>query len=368
MIYVLIGYPVVLSLAARRANRTVQKQYTGKTVSILLPVRNGERWIRRKLESIYALDYPQDLVEVIVVCDGCEDGTERIATAFDAPNLRVLLIRRSGKAAALNEALQRATGEILFFTDVRQPLAKDCLRELVACFADPSVGAASGELIIRDGATQAESNVGLYWRYEKWIRKNLSRVDSVLGATGAIYAMRRSLARPLAAGTILDDVNLPLGAFFQGYRIVLDDSARAYDEPASLDTEFRRKIRTLAGVYQTMGAFPALLGPRNRMWVHFASHKLGRLLLPWFLLVLAVSSFWLPEPWMAVALAAQGAFYAVALLDLRVPEKSRLKRATSPARTFVVLMIAAACAVSIAFVPAKALWGDTRTSAASTSE
>ncbi len=368
MIYVLVAYPVLLSLAARRANRPVQKRYTEKTVSILLPVRNGERWMRRKLESISALEYPQELVEVIVVCDGCDDGTERIASAFDAPNLKVLLIRRSGKAAAINEALQRATGEILFFTDVRQPLAKDCLKELVACFADTSVGAASGELIIRDGATQAESNVGLYWRYEKWIRKNLSRVDSVLGATGAIYAMRRSLARPLAPGTILDDVNLPLGAFFEGYRVILDDSAFAYDEPASLDTEFRRKMRTLAGMYQTMGAFPALLGPRNRMWIHFVSHKLGRLLLPWFLLTLAVSSFWLPAPWAAVVLAAQGAFYAMALLDLWVPEKSRMKRLTSPARTFVVLMAAAACAVSIAFVPAKALWGETRASAATTSE
>lgn len=360
VVYVVLGYPALLALAARRANRPIRKSPAEKTVSILLPVRNGERWIRAKLDSICALDYPRELVEIIVVCDGCRDGTAKLAAAFDAPNLHVLSIEPSGKAAALNVAIERAKGEILLFTDVRQELAPGALRELVACFSDPSVGAASGELVIRDGATHAESNVGLYWRYEKWIRRNMSRVDSMLGATGAIYAMRRSLARPLAPGTILDDVNLPLNAFFQGYRIVLDETAKAYDEPASLHTEFRRKLRTLAGAYQSIGAFPALLGRRNRMWLHFMSHKFGRLLLPWALIAAAVSSFALPGAWRALALAAQAAFYGAALLDAAIPEGWPVKRLTSPVRTFVVLMIAAAGAVSIFFVPARALWGETR--------
>ncbi len=366
--YVLLGYPVLLSLAARRKNRPVQKRDTEKTVSILLPVRNGERWIRQKLESIYALDYPAQLFDLIVICDGCEDATEEVARSFPGDRLTVASLPRSGKAVALNEALAHAKGEIVFFTDARQPLAPDSLRQMVACFADPAVGAVSGELIIRGGATEAESNIGLYWRYEKWIRKNLSRIDSVLGATGAIYAMRRSLARPLPPGTILDDVNLPLGAFFDGYRVILDDAARAYDDPASLKTEFRRKMRTLAGVYQTIAAFPALLGPQNRMWIHFVSHKLGRLLLPWSLIVLAVSSFSLPLRWAALALALQALFYSAAVLDLLIPERWRVKRLTSPARTFVVFMAASACAVSIAVVPAKTLWGETRAAAGSETE
>jgi hypothetical protein len=215
-------------------------------------------------------------------------------------------------------------------------------------------------LIIREGATLGEANVGLYWKYEKWIRKSMSRIDSVLGATGAIYAMRASLARPLPPDAILDDIMLPLGAFFAGYRIILDEKARAYDEPASLDTEFRRKVRTLAGVFQLVAAFPQLLGPRNRMWLHFMSHKFGRMPLPWALLVVAVSSFWLPAPWSMVALAAQAAFYGAALLDMAVPERWPLKRLTSPIRTFVVLMIATAAAVAIFFVPARVLWGQTR--------
>jgi len=360
VIYVLFGYPALLALAARRAKRPVLKQPAEKTVSVLLPVRNGERWMRAKLESIYGLDYPRDLMEVIVVCDGCRDRTAQVAAEFTAPNLHVLSIPPSGKAEALNVAIERSRGEILLFTDVRQILAPDSLRELVACFSDPEVGVASGELVIRDGATHAEASVGLYWRYEKWIRRNLSRVDSVLGATGAIYAMRRSLARKLPRGTILDDVNLPLGAFFQGYRVVLDGAARAYDEPASLRTEFRRKLRTQAGMYQSIGAFPELLGRRNRMWLHFVSHKLGRLLLPWALAALAASSFALPGVWRLAALAGQALFYCTALLDAAVPEGWRAKRITSPVRTFVVLMIAAAGAVTILLVPARALWGETR--------
>jgi cellulose synthase/poly-beta-1,6-N-acetylglucosamine synthase-like glycosyltransferase len=357
VLYVVIGYPLVLAMLARGGGRPVRKRFTEKTVSILLPVRNGEKWIGRKLESIAALEYPRHLIQVIVVLDGSEDAAGEIARRFP---VEVLSIPPGGKAVALNHAMEHATGEILFFTDVRQTLSPNSLADLVACFGDPEVGAASGELIIREGATQAEANVGLYWRYEKWIRKSLSRIDSVLGATGAIYAMRASLANPLPAGAILDDVMLPLGAFFAGYRVILDEKARAYDEPASLHTEFRRKVRTLAGVYQTIAVFPQLLGPRNRMWLHFMSHRFGRMLLPWALIVVAASSFGLPAPWAALVLAAQGAFYLTALLDLWIPERWPPKRLTSPVRTFVVLMAASACAVAIAFVPARVLWGETR--------
>jgi hypothetical protein len=218
------------------------------------------------------------------------------------------------------------------------------------------VGVASGELFILEGETQEEAATGLYWRYEKSIRKHLSALDSVLGATGCIYAMRRELAVLLPPDTLLDDVYLPLAAFFRGYRIVLDEHARAYDSPTSLRTEFRRKVRTQAGVYQLMRAYPALLGPSNRMWIHFVSHKLGRLLLPFALIVLAISSFWLPP----MVLALQLFFYGLAAIDLAVPEGWRAKRLTSPVRTFVVLMLAAFFAASILFRPGLDIWTDAR--------
>lgn len=355
--YVLAGYPLLLALLARRRARPVRKRHGAHpAVSVLLPVRNGERWIAPKLRSILGLTYPRSQVEILVVSDGSSDATAALARGFEG--VRVLEIPASGKAAALNAALAEARGEILFFTDVRQPLDPECLAHLVACFADPTVGVASGELIILDGATAAEANTGLYWRYEKWIRKHLSAIDSVPGATGAVYAMRRELATPLPPDCLLDDVYLPLVAFFRGYRVILDDAARAFDYPSALDTEFRRKVRTLAGVYQLLGQFPALLGPANRMWIHFVSHKLGRLLLPWALVAIAVSSFWLPDPLRLPALAAQLVFYLTALADLAVPEGALLKRLTSPLRTFAVLMAAALCATSILFRPSRSFWSN----------
>jgi cellulose synthase/poly-beta-1,6-N-acetylglucosamine synthase-like glycosyltransferase len=247
---------------------------------------------------------------------------------------------------------------------VRQELARDSLKNLVACFADPEVGAASGELMIREGEGAEEASVGLYWKYEKWIRKQLSKMDSVMGATGCIYAMRRELAKPLPPGTLVDDMYLPLGAFFAGYRVILDDSARAYDFPTQLGSEFRRKVRTLAGVYQVIGQYPALLGPRNRMWIHFVSHKLARLLMPWAMLTALLASFGLPAPFNSWALAAQGGCYGIAVADFLLAEGAPLKRLTSPARTFVVLMAASLCAVAIFFLPAEALWGQTQVSKA----
>ena len=298
IVYVLFGYPVLLALLVRRApGKRIHKEFREKTVTVVLPVHNGARWVRDKLESILAQDYPQHLVDIIVISDGSTDGTDDIARSFlSRMRMELLYLPKCGKAHCLNVALDRAAGEILFYTDVRQPLDRACLRNLISCFADPTVGVVSGELIILQGASAEEANIDRYWRYEKWIRKSLSAIDSVPGATGAVYAMRRKLARPMPANTLLDDVYLPMGAFFAGYRILLDDSAIAYDYPNSLKSEFRRKVRTLAGVYQLIGTYPALLGPANRMWIHFVSHKLGRLLLPFALLGLLVCSFGLPGP------------------------------------------------------------------------
>jgi cellulose synthase/poly-beta-1,6-N-acetylglucosamine synthase-like glycosyltransferase len=357
VLYVLFGYPLLLDLIARRRARPVTKAFHPMTVSVLLPVHNGEKWIRAKLETLAALDYPRELMEILVLSDGSTDNTARIVQEFAADHrVRLLDLPSGGKAAAQNRGIAEAKGEILFLTDVRQPLGRDALRKIVECFADPRVGVVTGELIILEGSTQEEANVGLYWKYEKWIRKRHSAIDSVLGATGCIFAMRRALAGPMPPGTLLDDCHLPIQAFLKGYRIVMEDTAKAYDYPTSLSTEFHRKVRTQAGIYQLIGEFPALLGPHNRMWLHFLSHRLGRLLLPFALILIAISSFGLPSPWREAALAAQAVFYAAALISPILPERSLLKRLTAPVHTFVVLMAAALCATSVFFVPPERLW------------
>src|SRR5471032_3086929 len=304
-------------------------------------------------------------MEIMVVSDGSTDATGSIvrsarAVCAERCDLQLIQVPRQGKAAALNAGLERASGEILFFTDVRQTLDRESLRNLVDCFADPTVGVASGELVIRQGEGIEEASVGLYWKYEKWIRKQLSSLDSVLGATGCIYAMRRHLATRLPEGTLVDDMYLPLAAFFRGYRVILEASAVAYDYPTRLSSEFRRKVRTLAGNYQIVGQYPALLGPSNRMWVHFFSHKLARLLMPYALIAAAAASFGLPAPWGRYVLGAQALFYTLAAADWRLPGGSPLKRITSPVRTFAVLMAASLCAVSFLFLPARYFWKETK--------
>jgi cellulose synthase/poly-beta-1,6-N-acetylglucosamine synthase-like glycosyltransferase len=360
VVYVLFGYPALLWLMARRRARPVRRGECEPTVSILLAVYNGERFLEQKLRSILELEYPREKMQVIVASDGSTDATEEIAERFAAQGVRLLRLERGGKPAALNAAMREATGEMLVFTDVRQALEPGSLRRLMENFADAEVGAASGELVVLEGAGRGEADMGLYWRYEVWIRLRLSALDSIFGASGAYYAMRRTLTKPLPTDALLDDMHLPLAAFFQGYRLIVDPRARMFDYPAGMETEFRRKVRTLAGNYQILRAYPALLGPANRMWLHYVSYKFARLLLPFAMIVFAACSLAAPAPWGPLLWSGEALFCAAAAADLVIPEKMRLKRITSPVRAFVTLMAAALAAVSIFFLPSRRLWRPTQ--------
>ena len=362
VVYVIFAYPLLLRfLPARKPGKHTSPPHP-RSVSVIVAVRNGEPWIERKLNSIFNLSYPRECLQVIVVSDGSTDRTETITQQF--PDVELISIPPSGKAVALNHGMARARSEILFFTDVRQELHTDSLRALTAAFDDPEVGVATGELIIRKGDTTEENTVGLYWTYEKWIRKRHSAIGSVLGATGAIYTIRRELARAMPADTLLDDVYVPMAACLEGYRIVFVEKARAYDTPTALEAEFRRKVRTQAGIYQVVRALPRVLTPANAMWLHFISHKIGRVLLPFALLVMLVSGCFLPGQWASLVTGLQVSFYAIALLDRFLPDRFPLKRVSSLAWTFVVLMAAAACGSGILFLPSGTFWKTpTKTSA-----
>jgi biofilm PGA synthesis N-glycosyltransferase PgaC len=357
--YTVAGYPLILRWLARRFGRPVEKHFELRSVSFVIAVHNGANFLSDKLRSILDLDYPRELVEILVVSDASTDDTDEIARSFGPQGIQLICVPRGGKPAALNVAVPRASGEILVLTDVRQVLERESLRRLIACFGDPAVGVVSGDLVIRKGSIE-ETNVGLYWRYERWIRKQLGQVDSMMGATGPYYAIRRALFRPMPNDLLLDDMYIPLGAFFQGYRLIVEEEARAFDYPTGVETEFRRKVRTLAGNYQLLRYFPQLLGPRNRMLFHYLSYKMTRLLLPWAVLALLGFSFGLPRPWREISLAGQAIFYGLALLDLFSGPETPWKRISSPARTVVSLLAAAACAIAIFFVPAQKLWKPTQ--------
>ncbi len=353
--YVVFGYPLLLAYLSRR-EQVVEKRPILKSVTVIIPVFNGAGFIKEKLNSILALDYPQSLLEIIVVSDGSTDSTNEYVSRLAPLGIKLITVPRGGKPAALNAAIPEATGEILVLTDVRQELAHDCVRKLVNCFADPKVGVASGHLIIRQGKTHSESDVGLYWRYETWIRDHLSRMDSIFGATGPIYAIRKDLARPLPEDILLDDMALPLGAFFQGFRSIVEPAAKAYDVPTCRSVEFHRKVRTLAGNWQLLTHFPQLLGLSNRMWLHYVSYKLGRLLMPFVMIGIAASSLTLPDGIRVPVLLAQAAFYALALIDPYFSRTFPLKRITSLSRTFNTMMLATLIAPRVFFVDPRSLW------------
>ena len=349
VVYVYAGYPLLLAAWARLRPRPLPPAAAAADdvphVSIVIAARNEASRLPARIDNLLALDYPADRRQIIVVSDGSTDDTLGALARFGTA-VETIAVPACGKAAALNAGVSRATGTILVFADARQMFAPDAVRELVAPFADPAIGGVTGELLLdceasevagrREGAERRRlridrrtrddrgpgrrvdadrrgrlvstiaDGVGLYWTYEKQLRRWESRVGSTLGATGAIYALRRDLYRPLPADTILDDVLTPMRAVLAGYRVVFSDRAFAFDR-ASADsgTEQRRKVRTLAGNVQILWQEPRLLLPLvNPVWLQFVSHKLGRLMVPYALLTLFTAS---------VALAERNVVYAAAL-------------------------------------------------------
>lgn len=309
--HVFVGYPAWMWLLARGRPRPVHSQAAATpTVTVVIAAHDAAAHIDAKLANLAALDYPRDRLDIVVACDGCGDDTAARCRRAGDPRVRVLeFAERRGKASCLNDAVAVASGELLLMTDVRQELEPNALRELVADLGDPAVGAVSGELRLRDAETGFALGVDAYWRYEKLIRHAESRSGSTIGVTGALYAMRRALFRPLPPGTVLDDVLVPMRVVAAGSRVVFEPDAVAWDRPSQQPAEERRrKIRTLAGNYQLVQLEPWLLLPwRNPVWFRFASHKLLRLAAPWLLVVLALAG---------AALASHHIIYAGALLLL----------------------------------------------------
>jgi cellulose synthase/poly-beta-1,6-N-acetylglucosamine synthase-like glycosyltransferase len=369
--YIVLGYPLLLKFGRGRNAPPVRKDLNYQpSVSAVIAVYNGAAQVAAKLDTLLALDYPADRFEIIIVSDGSTDATARIVRAYaervgsgtGKPGIVLIEAPRGGKAASLNVGIARAAGEILFFTDVRQAMDPASLRHLAANFADPTVGAVTGEMHLRRGDSGEQADMDLYWRYEIWARTRHSEIDSLFNTTGCIYALRRSLAGPIPPDTLTDDAILPLRAFFEGYRVVFDPAAIAWDFPAVSGTEFRRRFRTLAGLCQVHARVPQLFGSRNRMRWHFLSHKFGRLALPWTLLLIFGATMSMRGSGLKAALLAlEMAPLVLALLNGLVPQSFPLKRLCSPARTFLVMNAASFCAPAVFVLAAETIWKPTVT-------
>jgi biofilm PGA synthesis N-glycosyltransferase PgaC len=352
VVYVYALYPGWLGLRRKWRSRPVHWSRVTPSISIIMAVKNEAAAVTAKLENLAKLDYPADRVEIIVVSDGSTDATNELLH-LQAGIRSILLPVSEGKASALNYGLAVAEGEIVVFVDARQKIDPQALRFLVGNFADESVGCVSGELVlVNQNAVSKAKAVGLYWKIEKKIRRLESETGSVVGATGALYAVRRKLITPLPVGTLCDDVYIPLQVVRQHHRVVFEPRAVALDVVFSdWRREFLRKVRTLTGNYQLLRLAPWLVTSKNPLRFEFISHKLLRLFVP-FALLLALSSSLLANGWFyRASLVAQLCFYGLGLLTFVMPRR-RLPRLAAISFTFVMLNAAAALGL-IKFVTAK---------------
>jgi len=329
IVWVYVGYPVVLGLVAWLRRRPVARAGVTPPVTIVICAYNEERDIRRKLEECLAADYPTEQLEILVASDGSTDRTDDIVREF-APRVRLLRVEgRGGKTIAQNAAVLEARGEILVFSDVTTVYTPATVREMVENFADPAVGCVGGDLHYEKEAqnTSAEGRA-LFWGYERQLRLWESQIHSIIGVAGCVYAMRRELYVPLDRAAISDFVQ-PGGVTARGYRTVLEPRALAFEpvESRSLGEELYRRARVITRGLRGAFTMPDLLNPFRHPW--FAtllwSHRVLRWLVPVFLLVLLAASIPLATrgPVFQVVLAAQLAVYgsgavAYALERLRV--------------------------------------------------
>jgi biofilm PGA synthesis N-glycosyltransferase PgaC len=350
--YTFMGYPLAIYLLARFRSRKVAKSYITSSVSVVIACLNEEKNIAVRIENLLESNYPKELLEIIVVSDGSTDDTVEKVRYYAKDRVRVFHYNeRKGKPTALNLGIENATGDIIVFADARQSFEPDVIKELVANFADQSVGAVSGAYLMSDskGSTIGEG-VGFYWKYEELIRKSEARFDSVIGATGAIYAIRRKLWAPVPPETILDDVYTPMRIAMQGYRVVFEEKALAHDVMAkSASREFSRKVRTLMGNYQLCQLMPRLMLPTNLLLLQFFSHKLMRLVAPIFMVILFVAnvmlathtSFTVETFFYQAAFTGQLSFYLSVLLGWFLSKSNRKIRLFNVAYVFSVMNAAA---------------------------
>ncbi len=350
-----LGYPIWLYFLSRYQPKPWCPAENDLPVSVVIAVHNEADRLLSRLENL-ALLQPGP-AEIIVVLDGCDDHSlaciERVDKDWQQQGGRPRIIvieqvRQAGKSAALNRGIALATSPLILFADARQQFEPDVLGLLRQSFSDPDIGAVSGELCFRQGEKGDAAAAGLYWKLEKSIRRNQALTGSVIGATGAIYMIRRELFQTLRESELVDDLATPLAIIAAGKRVVFDSRAIAWDQPPSDSSqEWRRKVRTLTGVWLTMPLVAQLLlHGQSAAVLRFAAHKLSRLLVPWVLLLMLVSSLSGGGVLLWFGLIQLGG-YLLALLASYQPALRRMPL-LSTGYFFVLLNLAAARALWLA--------------------
>ncbi len=346
--YTYAGYPLLLLAAAKLKSRPVKKGAYEPRVSVVLSAFNEEKFIGDKIRNLLSLDYPVEKIEILIGSDGGTDRTDDIVAEFHDPRIRFFrFVSNQGKPHVLNGLISEARGAVLIFTDARQRFEPQAVRKLVENFSDSEVGCVSGELYFEEVRGQGVS-VGMdaYWKYEKFLRRKEAQIGSMLGATGAIYAARTGLVPVLPLNILVDDMYIPLAIVAKGYRAVFESEARAYDLASSKGSqEFKRKVRTLSGNFQIFASLSHLLVPwKSSVAWQLWSHKVLRLLVPYFLILAFLSNAFLVQlPFYLGTLAVQVLFYGLAAYEaLRLRSNAQGRSIGSLPYMFCLLNISAA--------------------------
>lgn len=295
ILYNYIVYPgVVISLAA-----LLRRFYPGKpkpdvescdkSVTFVIAAYNEERVIEQKIRNTLEIDYPRDLFEIIVVTDGSNDRTPELVKLFEKSGVRLLhQSERRGKTAALNRAVEAASGEIIVFSDANNDFSSNSVKMLVRNFADPAIGGVCGSKRIKQNKHRdSSSGDSLYWKYESAIKSAESQIGSITGADGEIFAIRRELYHTIDDNVINDDAEITLSIIQQNYRVVYDKDAESHEEASiHIKDDFNVKVRMVAGGFQTVQRWPfQTLIPTSWHSFAFLSHKVLRWLAPVFMII-----------------------------------------------------------------------------------
>ena len=311
VLYTYIGYGVVMAMLARLRNRPYPMPITEEnlpTISIIIPAYNEAEILGPKIRNTLQFNYPKERLQVIVITDGSDDGSDAIVHAF--PQVTGMhQAPREGKAMAINRAMQMVQGSITVLTDANAMVDPASLRLLVAHFADNRVGGASGEKRIASPAREEVSagGEGLYWIYESWLKEQDAAVQTLVGAAGELSAFRTRLFQPFEPDTILDDFMLSLRICLKGYRIAYEPGATAIETGSvSLAEEQKRKVRIAAGGYQSMARLKMLQNARDKpmLLFQYISHRVLRwTITPLCLVLLMISN-------LALVIQDKGDFYS----------------------------------------------------------
>ncbi|MDX1415150.1 MAG: glycosyltransferase family 2 protein [Candidatus Promineifilaceae bacterium] len=319
ILYSYFLFPFLTFLRGKFRQQPYRSQDITPKVSMIIAAYNEAEGIGAKLDNILSLDYPQECLEVVVASDGSNDGTDEIVRGYAAQRVRLLSLPRQGKAPALNSAVAASTGEILVFSDANSMYAPDAIRAIVRPFADPEVGGVAGnQVYLEEEQKDATSGEKSYWMFDRKLKQSQSQAGNAISATGAIYAIRRSLFQTVPDG-VTDDFVTSTRVILQGYRLVFAPDAIAYEPIAkSSSRELGRKERVITRGLRSVWTNRALLNPLRYGYysVQVFSHKILRRLavFPLIALFLVSPLLWWRGSIYRLAALAQFMFYGFALI------------------------------------------------------